>query len=129
MVINLKELINEHPDCLSSGERLKAYLLDLYPNEFGRINILVSLFEYGITKKIEKGFEHNIDEINDYINKFIIDYGFQRKIAEECANIWIDAQTENLFENIDIINEYIAECLIFDFRRLQNSALKSLEES
>ena len=42
--IDLKQLIEQYPEVLTDGTKLKAYILDLYPSsKRGMVNILVAI--------------------------------------------------------------------------------------
>ena len=52
-MIDLKTIMNMHPNCLSSRASFKSVLMDTYPDEKRTINILTILFECGIAQKIK----------------------------------------------------------------------------
>lgn len=55
-MIDLKNILKLHPNCLSSRASFRSVLLDKYPNEKRVINILTILVECGIANRIkEKG--------------------------------------------------------------------------
>lgn len=51
---DLKHLIEQHPEVLTDHTKLKAYILDLYPNcKRGMVNILVAIQQCGIVAEMQ----------------------------------------------------------------------------
>ena len=84
-MINLKEVITKHPESMESASKLRAYLIDMYPQEECNITIITTIFECGITEEI-KNAKGEIDDItiNSYCNRLESDYGYSRKFSLEC---------------------------------------------
>ena len=61
--INLKSVITQYPVCLSDDKKLKAVLLDLYPNgSKGLIHVLCTIQMAGITSEMQsKGAADELD--------------------------------------------------------------------
>ena len=52
--INLKQIIEQFPDCITNGAKLKAILLDTYPEiSKGIINAILIISNSGIAKEIQ----------------------------------------------------------------------------
>ena len=86
--IDLKQLINDYPECITNGAKLKAILLDTYP-EISKaiVNTLVIMANSGIAKEIH-GSE-NVNELDKsrWINKLENDYGLSEKFTSQCVEL------------------------------------------
>lgn len=52
--IELKNIIKQYPDCITSGSKLKGIVLDLYPDTpKAVINTLVLMVNSGMAKEIQ----------------------------------------------------------------------------
>lgn len=86
--INLQQVLNKYPDCITLGARLKAILLDIYPDISKAIaNTLAIMANSNIIKEIAAG--ENISELDRarYKKKLDEDYGLSEKIIEQCLNL------------------------------------------
>lgn len=90
--INLKQIIEQFPDCVTNGAKLKAILLDTYP-EISKaiVNTLVIMVNSGIAKKIQDS--ENITELDKsrWYVKIEDDFGLSEKFIELGLNVWIKA--------------------------------------
>lgn len=81
--INLKQIIEQFPDCVTNGAKLKAILLDTYP-EISKaiVNTLVIMANSGIAKKIQDS--ENITELDKsrWYVKIEDDFGLSEKFIE-----------------------------------------------
>lgn len=60
--INLKQIVTDFPDCITNGAKLKAILLDTYPEmPRGMINAILIISNSGIVREIQNSA--NIDKI------------------------------------------------------------------
>lgn len=85
--INLKQLINDYPECITNGAKLKAILLDTYP-EISKaiVNTLVIMANSGIAKEIQDS--ENITELDkSRWQQKLEDEGFAEKIIFSCLNM------------------------------------------
>ena len=85
--INLKQLINDYPECITNGAKLKAILLDTYP-EISKaiVNTLVIMANSGIAKEIQDSA--NITELNkSRWQQKLEDEGFSEKVICSCLNM------------------------------------------
>ena len=95
MQINLKQIITEFPDCVSNGAKLKAILLDTYPEmPRGMINAILIISNSGIAKEIQNSA--NIDKIaaDRWLKKLENDYCMSGSTVEKCLQLWINAFTQ-----------------------------------
>ena len=103
--INLKQIIEQFPDCITNGAKLKAILLDLYP-EISKaiVNTLVIMANSGVAKEIQDS--ENITELDKsrWQKKLEDDYGLSNKIILDC----IDILTKNISESC-ILSDFVIE--------------------
>lgn len=102
--INLKQIITEFPDCVSNGAKLKAILLDTYPEiSKGIINAILIISNSGIAKEIQNSA--NIDKIatDRWLKKLENDYCMSGSTVEKCLQLWINAFSQE--ETIPLLSE------------------------
>ena len=90
--IDLKLVISQHTDCLDNDRKLKAVLLDLYPNcKRGMVNILVAIQQCGIVAEMQAS--KNLSALDMSRWKKVLDdnYAFDGATAEICLQIWWNA--------------------------------------
>lgn len=88
--IDLQQLINDYPECLTNGAKLKAILLDTYP-EISKaiVNTLVIMANSGIAKEIQDS--ENITELDkSRWQKELEDEGLSEKVIINCFNLMFD---------------------------------------
>ena len=99
--INLKQIITEFPDCITNGAKLKAILLDTYP-EISKaiVNTLVIMANSGIAKEIQDS--KNVTELDKsrWQKKLEDDYGLSENTICSCLNV--------IFTSFDLNDIYIA---------------------
>ena len=86
--INLKQIIEKFPDCITNGAKLKAILLDTYP-EISKaiVNTLVIMANSGIAKEIHDSKNVNELDKSRWINKLENDYGLSEKFTSQCVEL------------------------------------------
>ena len=87
--INLKNIIEQFPDCVTNGAKLKAILLDTYP-EISKaiVNTLVIMANSGIAKEIQDSA--NITELDkSRWQQKLEDEGFSEKVADLCLDLFL----------------------------------------
>ena len=97
--INLKQIIEQFPDCITNGAKLKAILLDTYP-EISKaiVNTLVIMANSGIAKEIQDS--ENITELDESRwHQKLEDEGLSGKAIEACFNLLMN---KPLMENVSI---------------------------
>ena len=85
--INLKQIIEKFPDCITNGAKLKAILLDTYP-EISKaiVNTLVIMANSGIAKEIHDS--KNVNELDkSRWHQKLEDEGFAEKIIFSCLTV------------------------------------------
>ncbi len=87
-MIDLKNVINNYPDSLSSGKKLKSVLLDLYPDEKLYGNILSLILDDGIVDEIKNNGKIDVIEFVNICNKLEQKHGISHKYIEGCLTLW-----------------------------------------
>lgn len=111
--INLKQIITNFPDCVTNGAKLKAILLDTYP-EISKaiVNTLVIMANSGIAKEIQDS--ENITELDKsrWQKKLEDDYGLSNKIILDC----IDILTKNISESCNLSDFVIENGVLNEYK-------------
>ena len=89
--IDLKSIIKQHPDCVTNGTKLKAILLDLYPNvSRGVVNSIITILNSGIADEIQQSKAVGDIEINRWLNILENDYCMSGTVVKDCLQLWIN---------------------------------------
>ena len=87
--IDLKQLIEQYPEVLTDGTKLKAYILDLYPQcKRGMVNILVAIQQCGIVAEMQASKNPSALDMSRWKKVLDDDYGFAGATAETCLQLW-----------------------------------------
>ena len=90
-MVDLKLLLDSHPNCLTSRATLRSYILDMFPSEKKSANILASIYECGISQKIQ-GMKYLAEhDVQTFVNQLDREYGIAPKYAAEYIYVWADA--------------------------------------
>ena len=90
--IELKQLIEQYPEVLTDGTKLKAYILDLYPQcKRGMVNILVAIQQCGIVSEMQASKNPSALDMSRWKKVLDDDYGFAGATAETCLQLWCSA--------------------------------------
>ena len=90
--IDLKHLIEQYPEVLTDGTKLKAYILDLYPQcKRGMVNILVAIQQCGIVSEMQASKNPSALDMSRWKKVLDDDYGFAGATAEICLQLWCSA--------------------------------------
>ena len=90
--IDLKQLIEQYPEVLTDGTKLKAYILDLYPQcKRGMVNILVAIQQCGIVSEMQASKNPSALDMSRWKKVLDDDYGFAGATAEICLQLWCSA--------------------------------------
>lgn len=114
--INLKQIITEFPDCVTNGAKLKAILLDTYPEiSKGIINAILIVSNSGIAKEIQNSA--NIDKIatDRWLKKLENDYCMSGSTVEKCLQLWINAFTSKFMNPLLNASPTVTESKICDW--------------
>ena len=90
--IDLKQLIEQYPEVLTDGTKLKAYILDLYPQcKRGMVNILVAIQQCGTVSEMQASKNPSALDMSRWKKVLDDDYGFAGATAEICLQMWCSA--------------------------------------
>ena len=90
--IDLKQLVEQYPEVLADGTKLKAYILDLYPQcKRGMVNILVAIQQCGIVAEMQTSKNPSALDMSRWKKVLDDDYGFTGETAETCLQLWCSA--------------------------------------
>ena len=91
MSIDLKKIIEQFPDCVSNGDKLKGILSDLYASEpKGVINTLVTIVKSGIAKEMQNTAVTDLDKAR-WKKQLEDDYALSEKVVVNCLALWLSA--------------------------------------
>ena len=108
--INFKQLLQEHPECVSNGAKIKAFLKDLYPDvPKAIVNTLTIMADDGIISEMQMSAESSTLVAARLQKKLEDDYGLSQKIISECFSLIIydsakQPQTTNNAKSHENIN-------------------------
>ena len=108
--INFKQLLQEHPECVSNGAKIKAFLKDLYPDvPKAIVNTLTIMANDGIISEMQMSAESSTLVAARLQKKLEDDYGLSQKIISECFSLIIydsakQPQTTNNAKSHENIN-------------------------
>lgn len=90
-MIDLKSVINQYPEYVQDGKKLKSLLSDLYPSESLYASILCSMLDDGIVDEI-KG-KDAIDKLTftNLSSQIEAKHGYAQKYIDGCLSIWANA--------------------------------------
>ena len=85
---DFESLLNNYPDCVSDGKKLKAFLKDLYPDvPKAIINTLTIMADDGIISEMKMSPESSSLVSARLQKKLEDDYGLSQKIISECFSL------------------------------------------
>ena len=90
-MIDLKSILQNHPNCLSSRASFKSILMDTYPSEKRMANILIILFECGVANKIRTKKNIDANEMHALITQIENEYGISGQYSQEAILVWAAA--------------------------------------
>lgn len=90
-MIDLKSVINQYPEYVQDGKKLKSLLSDLYPSESLYASILCSMLDDGVVDEI-KGRDI-IDKLTftNLSSRIEAKHGYAQKYIDGCLSIWANA--------------------------------------
>ena len=125
-MIDLKNILKQHPRCLSSRVSFKSVLTDTYPEEKRTINILTILFECGIAQKIKNKPILGDTDLQALLAQIENDYGIVSKYSLESIRIWADAfdisvDTKKIEECTPLVHDPIIHVPIVEYAVVQGT--------
>lgn len=89
--MNLKIVIEHHPECLVNRSRLAAVLRDLYPNEKLLANIALEMYECGIVDRLRSMTNVDATQAQAFCHQLATEYALPMQIALQGLEMWADA--------------------------------------
>lgn len=91
--IDLQQIINNYPDCVTNGAELKAILLDTYPDmSKAMVNTLVIIVNDGIAKEIlDSEAITGLDKFR-WQKKLEDDYGLSEKVITSGIDMFVECR-------------------------------------
>lgn len=121
---DLKQIIIEHPDCINNGTKLKAILLDTYPDlSKAVVNTLVIMVNSGIVKEIQDS--ENITEFDKsrWQKKLGDDYGISDKYIEIALEICIKSIDSSRNSNFETYSDKYVDALGIELKKAHTVVL------
>ena len=87
----LSVILREYPDILTNTKRCRALLLDCFPDDKLKRNLLLGCLEEKITQEITQNHNLTSQDMYRLENKMIAAYGCNRLVANEIIEMWNDA--------------------------------------
>lgn len=88
--LNLKQIVEQYPDCLHNSQKLRGLILDLYPEcPRGLIRVIVDIAESSFFKEIQLGLEVTDLKKSSWVSHLENEVGCSPKLAISALNIWI----------------------------------------
>lgn len=107
-MIDLKNILQKNPGCLSSRAGFKSILTDVYPNEKRLINILTIIYESGLVNTIRSKKTITSIESNSFMTQIENEYGIPPKYSLNALIIWATAYDVNVqIDDVNVDNHHI----------------------
>ena len=88
----IRTIIKNNPDVLSTHEKARAFLADVFLNDQMRINVMMNAYDVGIIEAIKKPTSFTINQIISGIESR---YGVSEVRAKEAVEIWISILSQD----------------------------------
>ena len=99
-MIDIKQIIENNPACLQSRARLKGLLRDYFPNEKRDVNIVLAVYESGISDNIRRDKDVSAVRVAQYLKQLENEYGIADRYAIEGVQIWASVYGLSIDETI-----------------------------
>ena len=90
-MIDLKSVINQYPEYVQDGKKLKLLLSDLYPSESLYASILCSMLDDGIVDEIKNKQQMDKLTLANLSSRMEKKHGYAQKYIDGCLSIWANA--------------------------------------
>ena len=87
----LARIIKDYPDALSDRKKLQALFSDFFPQDRLKRNILLMVFDDGITDEMQNATQLDRMALHRYVKSVSQGYGIKTESAEEAVLIWAKA--------------------------------------
>lgn len=89
-MIDLKSLLKGHPHCLDDRVSFRAYLTDMFPEEKLMINVLVTIYDSGLYRRISSSSKIDELTIQNFISQLESSYGMKQELARKGLQLWAE---------------------------------------
>lgn len=89
--MDLKIVVENHPECLTNRSRLAAVLRDLYPNERLLVNIALEVYECGIADRLRSMTNVEATQTQAFCHQLATEYALPVQVALQGLEMWADA--------------------------------------
>lgn len=89
--MDLKIVVENHPECLTNRSRLAAVLRDLYPNEKLLANIALEVYECGIADRLRSMTNVEATQTQAFCHQLATEYALPVQVALQGLEMWADA--------------------------------------
>lgn len=90
-MIDLKSVINQYPEYVQDGKKIKSLLSDLYPSESLYASILCSMLDDGIVDEIKNKQQMDKLTLANLSSRMEKKHGYAQKYIDGCLSIWANA--------------------------------------
>lgn len=102
-ISEIKTIIKNNPEVLSTHERARAFFADVFLNDLMRINVMMNAYDVGIIDAISSS---NSFTKNQMVSGIISIYGISENLAKEAVDFWASILTPDVLAITGpIINE------------------------
>ena len=89
-MINLKSILEKHPEWINDSKKLRAALNDLYPSNRREIDLLLVVFDDGLVHQIKQCTEIDNRVMDSFASTLYNNHGIQKDLAAEAIEAWAD---------------------------------------
>ncbi|MBQ8054129.1 MAG: hypothetical protein IJ198_10055 [Lachnospiraceae bacterium] len=82
------KMLEEHPQCLESAARFKAYMSDLLPDNDLQAYLILCLYKMDIARAIEEADELTQLFPARFVSRLVSDFGVSQPLARWAASVW-----------------------------------------
>lgn len=89
--IDLKRILEEHPECRDDFNRLRAVMRDLYPKKTLEVNLILNVLHCGITGQMMRMKEVNTRDMKRFVYFMESQYGVSERYSVGAVLSWAKA--------------------------------------
>ena len=101
----LARIIKDYPDALSDRKKLQALFSDFFPQDRMKRNILLMVFDDGITDEMQNATQLERMALHRYVKSVSQGYGIKTESAEEAVLTWAKAMGLSLEAEPEQVSE------------------------
>lgn len=93
--LNLKQIVEQYPDCLHNSQKLRGLILDLYPEcPRGLVQVIVSIIDNGVFQEIQTTENPSVMIKSRWVKSIKNTYGYSSEFIEQAIEIWLNVFNE-----------------------------------